>query len=94
MDHAKATSDWMAWFEKYSERVLSERDEWSPEDANWDAEREKASKAANPRFVLRQWALEEVIKKVEEDAESGKKILGKVLQVRITCFLSPLGDFK
>jgi len=35
----------------------------------------------NPRFVLRQWVLEEVIKKVEKDPDSGKKILGKVLQM-------------
>jgi serine/tyrosine/threonine adenylyltransferase len=85
MDYAKATNDWMAWFEKYSERILSERDEWPLEDGDWNAEREKAGKGANPRFVLRQWVLEEVIKKVEEDAESGKKILGKVMQVRTTC---------
>jgi len=85
MDHTKATNDWMTWLEKYTQRILSERDEWTTGE-NWDSEREKAAKAANPRFVLRQWILEEVIKKVEADAESGKKILGKVLQVRITFF--------
>jgi len=68
------------WFEKYAERILSERDEWATGD-DWDTEREKAAKGANPRFVLRQWVLEEVIKKVEGDAESGKKMLGKVLQM-------------
>ena len=47
-----------------------------------DAARERAARAANPRFVLRQWVLEEVIKKVEEDMDNGKRILAKVLQVR------------
>jgi serine/tyrosine/threonine adenylyltransferase len=87
MDHAKVTHDLMMWLEKYSERILGERDEWTPGE-DWDLEREKAAKGANPRFVLRQWVLEEVIKKVEDDTESGKKVLGKVLQVR-NDFFSP-----
>jgi serine/tyrosine/threonine adenylyltransferase len=91
MDHTKATNDWMTWFEKYTQRILSERDEWTAGE-DWDLEREKAAKAANPRFVLRQWVLEEVIKKVEVDAESGKKILGKVLQVRMTFVNIPCND--
>jgi len=85
MDHAKATNDWMAWLEKYSERITSEESEW-PGDV--DAQREKTAKAANPRFVLRQWLLEEVIAKVENDPNTGKRILAKVLQVPIvTLFL-------
>jgi serine/tyrosine/threonine adenylyltransferase len=95
IDHAKATQDWMAWLEKYAERVLSERDQWAAGE-DWDAEREAAAKAANPRFVLRQWVLEEVIRKVEEDAESGKKVLAKVLQVRMISVPLPsfvLDDF-
>jgi len=46
-----------------------------------DAERAKAAKAVNPRFVLRQWLLEEVIAKVERDVDSGKRVLAKVLQM-------------
>lgn len=80
MDHGKATKDLLDWLHKYSERILSEGDLWKDET---DAElvREKAALGANPRFVLRQWVLEEVIKKVEKDTGNGKKILGKVLQV-------------
>ncbi|KAI6018084.1 hypothetical protein BKA83DRAFT_4318207 [Pisolithus microcarpus] len=37
--------------------------------------------ASNPRFVLRQWLLEEVIKKVEDDPATGKHVLGKVMQM-------------
>ncbi|GBE87796.1 UPF0061 protein [Sparassis crispa] len=92
LNRDKAVSDWRAWLESYAARIESERDEWiaaSP-DANGangaierdlDKEREKAALVANPRFVLRQWVLEEVIKKVEEDAESGKRILAKVMQM-------------
>ena len=38
-------------------------------------------RAANPRFVLKQWVLEEVIRKVESDPGTGKRVLAKVLQV-------------
>ena len=47
-----------------------------------DKEREAAGKAANPRFILRQWLLEEVIKKTEKDSLSGRRVLAKVLHVR------------
>jgi len=35
----------------------------------------------NPRFVLRQWVLEEVIKRVSDDAESGRRVLAKILHM-------------
>lgn len=81
VDIFKATSDWKAWLKTYAARIESERAEWEGE-GDFDAAREHAARAANPRFVLRQWVLEEVIKKVEEDADSGKRVLAKVLQVR------------
>ncbi|KAH7101980.1 UPF0061-domain-containing protein [Auriculariales sp. MPI-PUGE-AT-0066] len=37
--------------------------------------------AANPRFVLRQWVLEEAIKRVTDDAPSGRRVLAKLLQM-------------
>jgi serine/tyrosine/threonine adenylyltransferase len=77
-DLAKATLDWRNWLEKYAQRILSEASEWT---GDMDLEREKAAKGANPRFVLRQWVLEEVIQKVDNDAATGKMILGKVLKV-------------
>lgn len=78
VDHATATAAWMTWLDKYSQRIESEKSEW-PED--FDREREIAAKAANPRFVLRQWILEEVIAKVERDHGSGKRLLAKVMHV-------------
>ncbi|KAF4571094.1 hypothetical protein EYR36_008422 [Pleurotus pulmonarius] len=85
MDHGQATSDWLKWLEVYSKRIESEREEWVPlgEEAkfDYDASRQKAAKAANPRFVLRQWVLEEVISKCEKDLTSGRRILGKVMHM-------------
>lgn len=85
LDRALATRDLKAWLEKYAGRVKSERDLWS--DGDVDAERGAAMMAANPRFVLRQWLLEEVIKNVEKDVDSGKRLLAKVLHV--CCFCRP-----
>ena len=79
LDHRQAASDWLAWLDKYAKRIGSEREEWG---SDMDEDREKAARAANPRFVLRQWVLEEVIKKVEQDAGSGKRVLAKVMHVR------------
>lgn len=78
LDKANATTQWMAWLDKFQERIESEKDLWdSPED-----EREVEGKNANPRFVLRQWVLEEVIAKVAKDHSKGKRLLAKVLHVR------------
>jgi uncharacterized protein YdiU (UPF0061 family) len=85
VDYAKATSDWMTWLDTYAQRIVSEGAEWS---GDMDAEREKAAKLANPRFVLRQWLLEEVIENVEKDYDSGKKLLAKVLHVGAPLFLA------
>lgn len=84
LDDIRAKSDLKSWLRQFAQRIDSEREEWGKD---LDAERETASRAANPRFVLRQWVLEEVIKAVEQDSNSGKKILRKVLQVGILCFL-------
>ena len=79
MQHDLATTEWLQWLEKYAERIESEKAEWG---TDVDAERQLAAKNANPRFVLRQWLLEEVIQNVERDADSGKRVLAKVMQVR------------
>ncbi|KAF8969247.1 hypothetical protein BDZ97DRAFT_1915590 [Flammula alnicola] len=81
LDHGTATGEWLAWLERYTQRIRSEKEtEWAGvEDV--DAAREKEMKAANPRFVLRQWVLEEVIAKVERDSDSGKRVLAKVMHM-------------
>ncbi|KAH9838403.1 uncharacterized protein C8Q71DRAFT_528109 [Rhodofomes roseus] len=85
LDMAKAVDDWRAWLRKYGARIESERGEWG-EVGDVDAERMREMRGANPRFVLRQWVLEEVIKHVERDVDSGKRLLAKVLQMACNPF--------
>jgi uncharacterized protein YdiU (UPF0061 family) len=78
-----AMDDWKKWLEVYSTRVKAEAEEWAPEADTWVEKRRRAMRGANPRFVLRQWVLEEVIKKVEGDWKTGRRVLAKVLEVRV-----------
>jgi len=81
-DKMKASAGFKAWLEKYSNRISEEREEWgnNPQE-EIDALREKLMNEVNPRFVLRQWVLEEVIAKVEKDTVSGRRVLSKVLEM-------------
>jgi len=89
LDSGKATEEWLAWLDTYAARIESERKtgEWA-EEVDFDEARKKAGLSANPRFVLRQWLLEEVIKKVELDPETGKHILAKVMKMACSPFES------
>lgn len=83
LNQVKASTDFREWLTKYANRILEEREEWeigSQEEV--DTLREKQMNRTNPRFVLRQWVLEEVIAKVEKDALNGSRVLAKVLRVR------------
>ncbi|CCL98178.1 uncharacterized protein FIBRA_00172 [Fibroporia radiculosa] len=87
INREKATKDLGAWLTRYAARIEEEREEWllgQGEEAF--AEREHSMKTANPRFVLRQWVLEEVIRHVEQDVDSGKRLLDKVLQMACNPF--------
>lgn len=84
LDRVRASAELKAWLTRYSNRILEEREEWGPiSQEGVDTLREKEMNEVNPRFVLRQWILEEVITKVEKDAVSGRRILAKVLEVRL-----------
>ncbi|CAE7205897.1 unnamed protein product [Rhizoctonia solani] len=63
----------LAWLEKFAVRIAEE--EW-----NLD-EREKSMRSVNPRFVLRQWVLEEVIAAVDKDNVAGRGVLAKTLEM-------------
>jgi uncharacterized protein YdiU (UPF0061 family) len=78
-----ASTRWKDWLEKYATRIEGEKEEWvsASSDGDWQAQREKDARLANPRFVLRQWVLEEMIAKVEADAQNGRCVLAKVMQV-------------
>ncbi|KAI6154837.1 hypothetical protein BKA82DRAFT_375752 [Pisolithus tinctorius] len=86
LDTGKATEEWLAWLDAYAARIESEKTGggWAGED--FDEARGRAAIAANPRFVLRQWLLEEVIKKVEADPTTGRHILAKVMQMACSPF--------
>lgn len=63
--------DWTKWFEKYEARLAVPAEEPATRRARQDA--------ANPRFVLRQWVLEETIARV--DKEGDLKALDRVLKL-------------
>ncbi|KAG6819356.1 hypothetical protein H0H93_012571 [Arthromyces matolae] len=88
--------EWVVWLQAWKMRreMEEERALWGVgEDHNSKAdveeEMERLMRSVNPRFVLRQWVLEEVIKKVEEDQEGsnpggdgvGRRHLAKILQM-------------
>ncbi|KAI9511850.1 hypothetical protein F5148DRAFT_1274066 [Russula earlei] len=79
----EAPRRWKDWLEKYAARIEREKEEWvsASSESEWQAQREKDARCANPRFVLRQWVLEEVIAKVEADARNGRHVLAKVMEM-------------
>ena len=83
LDYGAVTGEWLGWLECYATRIKDEEAEWTAASADIDIynEREQEMKNVNPRFVLRQWLLEEVIGKVERDSDSGKRVLAKVMHV-------------
>ena len=86
LDLEAAKKEWHQWFDAYTKRIQGEHDQaaelgWSTDFEKMEEERQTAMKAVNPRFVLRQWLLEDVIKRVERDSDTGKRVLAKVLHV-------------
>lgn len=82
-DKVKASSEaWKTWLQRYAERIRSDEPEWTS-SSDWLDEREKVMKQANPRFILRQWVLEDVIAKCEKgDLGQSRAVLAKMLEVR------------
>ncbi|KAL0954467.1 hypothetical protein HGRIS_003440 [Hohenbuehelia grisea] len=82
MDHGKATEEWLRWLDTYAARIKEEQEEWvGSTDGGIDEARAREMRQANPRFVLRQWVLEEVIAKATSDPVSGRRILAKVMHM-------------
>ena len=84
LDYGAVTGEWLGWLERYATRIEDEEAEWTTAASvgiDVDNKREQEMKNVNPRFVLRQWVLEEVIGKVERDSDSGKRVLAKVMHV-------------
>ncbi|KAJ7274519.1 hypothetical protein B0H12DRAFT_1089086 [Mycena haematopus] len=82
-DRASAMEEWREWLDVYGRRIERESEEWGE---GMDAQRMRAGQAANPRFVLRQWLLQEVIGVVEKDIVRGRRVLAKVLHMACNPF--------
>ena len=80
VNDSAALQDLIKWLHCYAQRIEGEREDWK-EAEDIDVCRKKEMKGVNPRFVLRQWLLEEVIERVERDPQSGKRVLAMVMQV-------------
>jgi uncharacterized protein YdiU (UPF0061 family) len=76
VDRKAATAAWEKWLKTYAARIEAESDAWAAAE-----DRAHEMRQQNPRFVLRQWVLEEVIRRVERDPDSGRRVLRKVLHV-------------
>ncbi|KAJ3553598.1 hypothetical protein NP233_g12609 [Leucocoprinus birnbaumii] len=77
-----AAEQWKNWLKIYAERIDAEISEGLWGDAEKaKEERQEKIRLVNPRFVLRQWVLEEVIQRVERDTNSGKRVLAKVMHM-------------
>ncbi|KAG9004585.1 hypothetical protein FRB94_002261 [Tulasnella sp. JGI-2019a] len=105
------TKDWLDYLGHFAARINSEEEqnEWkklaasSESSDGWESVRETYIKRHNPRFVLRQWNLEEVIASLVADAEAiskgetrvgggspskGRQVLNKVLEMATRPFES------
>lgn len=99
---SEAVNDFTPYFQRFAERISrqDEIDAWTTmgltrdergielvEGAEWQEKREVEMLRYNPKFVLRQWVLEELIAKLEETGveriEEGRKELARVLDVSL-----------
>jgi len=67
-------SDWTTFFKTYENRLATEGEEAG-------STRRVRMNDYNPRFALRQWVLEETIKKVDKEGEVGVEQLNRVLEM-------------
>ncbi|CAG7849370.1 SubName: Full=Related to FMP40-Found in Mitochondrial Proteome {ECO:0000313/EMBL:CCA78086.1} [Serendipita indica DSM 11827] len=83
------SNPWADWFGKYALRINEEKAQWTEsagKSVSWLEKRKESMLESNPRFILRQWLLEDVIAKVEKDHESGRRVLAKVLEMALNPF--------
>lgn len=80
----QANEEWRKWLATYAQRIEEEQEEWARNASDeWFKLRRREMEATNPRFVLRQWLLEEVIAKVEKDPLTGRRVLAKVMEASV-----------
>lgn len=70
------------WLKHYAAVIEQNRDAWETTEGNWEDKRSAEMRSVNPRFTLRQWLLEETIKKLEHgEGLPRRKILGDIMRV-------------
>lgn len=67
------------WLEKWSGRVY---EDWGPDGG--DVERQEAMKRLNPKFLPKNWVLDEIIRRVEKDGE--RDVLDRVMKMVLDPF--------
>jgi len=95
-----AMKDFVPYLKNYCERVSSEEEKTAWEESHvekdvkgvrldgegWEEKRQVEMLRVNPKFILRQWVLEELIGKLESTGtdriEEGRRELARVLDVR------------
>lgn len=86
---SRAEEDVAAWLCTYAARVRvpAEVAAWTgravTHGTGWEATRADAMRAANPRFVLRQWVLEDVIKTMDEAVTKGDMPAARTALARV-----------
>ncbi|KAF8340263.1 uncharacterized protein EI90DRAFT_3143793 [Cantharellus anzutake] len=81
---AEVPDAWKKWLESYAEHINREDPRaWKGKGGqDWLDVREALMKSVNPRFVLRQWVLEDVIKVCQDgDLRRSRAVLGKILRM-------------
>jgi uncharacterized protein YdiU (UPF0061 family) len=70
------------WLKQYAATIEQDRNAWETSEGNWEEKRSAEMRLVNPRFSLRQWVLEETIKKLEHgEGLPRRKILGDIMKV-------------
>lgn len=84
----EAKKSLLPWLKVYAERVSSEKASWQGEDGDWEEARCREMRRQNPRFVLRQWLLEETIKKLEHGSGLPRRqVLSNIMKVSAVAHL-------
>ncbi|KAG7562936.1 hypothetical protein FFLO_01626 [Filobasidium floriforme] len=70
------------WFKQYAAAIEQDRALWESAGDKWEESRSAEMRGVNPRFVLRQWLLEETIKKLEHGSGlARRKLLGDIMHM-------------
>ncbi|OLL22343.1 UPF0061 protein [Neolecta irregularis DAH-3] len=81
--NSKAIKKMSHFLQKYQERLRQE-------ETTDDIERKKRMNEVNPKFVLRPWLVQEIVRRVEKDGEEG--LLDRIMKMLLSPFDDHWGD--